>query len=295
MVTFVIPTTDLKSGVETAHNAIFAFAPFYHCDAIVVLDGAGGTRFYELEKSVSVLEIQKLGGSYRARNAGAAKVKTSSEYICFLDDGVEVAITCDLKLKINEIMSGKVKFNRNPQTPCEHWYYVNAFDIEYFLSRFKFLPTICLIVPHEIFLQIGGFDEDYFSSGDVEFCNRVSRIAKLHISPFISITTELRGQKALKKKIRRQIFGQLHYHFKKYDGGIKYYFYCIARLLVNILGISGRVSKKGGDYSSRLRYWATNYHVCIWKCRVIMEGFFLREQELMERVCRSNADEVYNK
>lgn len=284
MISLVIPTTSELSGIETAKEAMRQYAGF--SEAVVVVDGNHEASQERLNGSLTVVRLNELCGSYVARNAGARAAK--GDFIAFLDDGVRITIKDGFMPSSSKVVSGSVEFNRAPSNVYELWYQKNSFNNARFLKRFGFLPTIFLVVPANAFHKCGGFDEAFFSSGDVEFCQRISKYCSLEISDDVQIVTDLRTESQLFRKLRRQFYGHAYFYRRKYQKFSP--IIVIARVVVNLFGVTGfSFPKKGEAWGAYLR---ANYHINIYKCKLLLDCIFDGESEIVRKMKNANSAEV---
>jgi hypothetical protein len=289
MIAIIIPTTSKDLGIETALRIKSRLMPVYDQDikTVVVVDG-GCSNKVSMNNGVSVIETVNIKGSYICRNIGASSVKDCSHYF-FVDDGVDVNFSGVIGLDENNIVSGLVSFNREVTDSYEEWYKINAFDNERFLNKFKFLPTIFLIVPKIIFDKIGGFDERLKSSGDVDFCQRAKVHTNILLSSKINIITSLRSEAQIRKKIVRQVTGQVAQ--ASFSQRLpSFYFYILARIVLNIFMLFGvnNITKS----SNRVDYLKANSSINLLKVKVLLKCLITSRKNLCIIMDRANAAEL---
>ncbi|MBN1374341.1 glycosyltransferase family 2 protein [Candidatus Dojkabacteria bacterium] len=146
-------------------------------EVIVANDGADS----ETEKVCEEYKVKTVSqfsnkGSYSARDLGLQV--SSGEYIAFVNANVKVSkdwLEKGIKnLKKYDYMGGSVVFDKSKVTKLVHWYqYFTEFDNKTYLARRHFCPTVNLFVKRVIIEDLGAFDRRLFSSGDLEFGNRV--------------------------------------------------------------------------------------------------------------------------
>jgi glycosyltransferase involved in cell wall biosynthesis len=285
MISVVVPTTNEKKGLHSLKSAKKILGANM-AEAILVLDNSS----YESESfvvteglKVRVVRICGLNGSYFARNQGAVHAKC--DFLLFLDDGLDIEGEFDCGSLTPQVAFGaSVKYRKAPVTAFEKWYFYKAFDIDGFIKRDHFIPTIFLFVSRQVFFEVGCFNSAYKSSGDVEFCSRLVRSdVELRKLNTVSVVTDLRNKSQIERKIRRQVFGQMI--FSKNKGMYRFYVYNFKRLIANLLLLSGASHKNGLDYLY------ANSIICYWKVRCLLQGL-LQPRKLDSYLTNANVSEV---
>ena len=287
----ITPTTNLDKtirGVEKLKNCFEQYFEYVEC--IIVVDGVRGEGFED--DDIRVHYNSELIGSYRSRNKGVTLAR--HECLIFIDDGVEITIKNDFLIPSGDafFLGGVVDFIGNASDLYEFWYENNAFPMKKYLIKNKFIPTIFLMVHRNLFDKICGFDDELFSSGDVDLGNKASKHANLSIDQSLIVTTDRRNKKQIYRTIQRQIFGQCHQRYKARPKRSIYILYVISRIVVNLTGLSGIV--KSNSKFGVLNGFLVNYHICMWKVKFLIVSLFENPNNLSLRVQSANLKEVIN-
>ena len=290
MISFVIPTTSEPEGLQTALGLISVFGE--SCTlVVVVVDGFGEESEYFVDK-IEVIRLKNLEGSYKARNIGAQRC--SEEWIGFVDSGVRVklksSVASILECNRGYAFSGEVIFNKPAEDVPELWYENNAFVMRHYLTSLGFIPTIFLVLPLEVFQAVSGFDERFLSSGDVNFSRDISKHVSLSISDDLNIVTDLRSEKSIYKKIKRQVYGQCYLECAS-KSKLGYLTYIAKRILVNLLGVSGHRQSQGSCVD-KIRYEAFNYRICLIKISCLLDCITFDMHKIAVRMSSANTAEV---
>lgn len=294
MISVIIPTTSFESGARSGQQVKQVLARFEIVnEIIVVLDGIKPI-VVDLPTDIRFLETGHLSGSYNARNLGAGHA--SYNKLLFLDDGSEISISSEFVKqdlnKRNTLIGPKVRFFDEPMCPFSLWYSVNAFDQETFSNRYRFLPTIALLVDKSDFQRAGGFDRRLTSSGDVAFSHEAIRNGcDLFISKNFTCTTGLRNKAQLQKKTYRQTFGHA-YRVKLRRSTFSYYIYLMSRIILNSLCISGLSGLRRLKSSQWRDYLIANQKVCWWKAAALFKCLPLSSDSLETAMATANRYEV---
>lgn len=217
MLSIVIPTTepiDVEPMISMLEKNV-SFLGFKSYELIVVVDGAGVTKYHEIPSSnAKIIFIQELNGSYRARNIGVNYAK--GDWILFLDSNINLRFDKQVKLHKKRITGFNVHFRGEATNAWQEWYVNNAFDCDKFVSKYRFLPTIALIMHVDVFKKLNGFDDSFTSAGDMDFCWRaLKHDYGLTLNENI-VTTDIRNKDQILKKLDRQISGQAWLLMKHY-------------------------------------------------------------------------------
>lgn len=200
MISIIIPCISVEKGIKTAKNVLKKIQN--KTEIIIVNDGQPRNNHYSSE-DLTIYELKGINGSYFCRNFGASK--SCGNWLYFLDSDVSFTNKFSIDINQNEIGYFNVVFNREPKNKYEKWYYDNAFKIDFFIKYYNFVPTISLIVSRENFNSINGFNAKLFSSGDVDFCNRLNlKYKKIYNT---SLVANLREKDAIFLKLKRQVLG----------------------------------------------------------------------------------------
>lgn len=158
--------------------------------------------------------------SYAARNTGLTHA--TGEIIALIDAGitVEQSWLADLVDVFDRTGADYVGCNVVLQVPTDkdtliaRYNAALGFPIEFYLEEHHFAGAGCLAVRHKVIEDIGGFDEDLISSGDLEFGQRVYRAGyEMHYASDIKMYHPARTSfNAMMKKAKRIGKGQQQLH-----------------------------------------------------------------------------------
>lgn len=156
-------------------------------------------------------------GSYRARNTGLHRAK--GEVLAFTDadcipdpSWIETALeVLDRDTEIDLIAGHVEVFARDPTdpTPVELYEVRNAFPQEVYAMEMGFSVTANLVVRRTVVDQIGPFNSDLRSGGDVDFGNRaVAAGHRISYEPSVVVRHPARRTlRSYRDKLRRTIAG----------------------------------------------------------------------------------------
>lgn len=151
-----------------------------HLIDLVVVDNASDPPVDELavKEAGARLVRQPEGGSYAARNAGAASadadVLAFTDADClpdptWLSELVEPLQQDEETLAVGGVIDLTFAEGR-PETPAGWYERLFAFDQARNVSRSRFSVTASLAVRRSAFDTVGGFDDAALSGGDLQFC-----------------------------------------------------------------------------------------------------------------------------
>lgn len=209
---------------------------------IIVVDNSSrnGTLNFKDDNRVSCVQRVRNNGFGSACNLGATKAR--GKYLLFLNSDTLVSDGCLDKcveyikpretigvlgaktvLKDGSLDSG---CKRGFPTPMSSLYYFLGFDKRHPDSR-KYgayhqtfidenqnsevdaVSGSCMMIPHRVFEEVGGFDEDYFMYGeDLDICYRIKQNGYRVVYFADAYIVHLKGQSGLSRKSR-----DTTYHF----------------------------------------------------------------------------------
>ncbi len=272
MISIIIPCVSVEKGIKTAKNVLRKIQN--ETEIIIVNDGQSENKHYS-SAGFTIYELKGINGSYFCRNFGASK--SCGNWLYFLDSDVSFTNKFSIDIKENEIGYFDVTFNREPKNNYEKWYFKNAFKIDFFITYYNFVPTISLIVSREKFNTINGFNAKLFSSGDVDFCNRLN--LKYKKIKNTSLVANLREKDAIFLKLKRQILGHC---INKINSSNKliYFSFVLIKIIKNF--ISGTIySLNNKEYSSIYFYKSKFALYCL-----------LNPESLKRKIIHTNKREV---
>lgn len=289
----IVPTTDESEGVATARRVAQCLPSTWNVSTAVVVDGSG-TEESSSDEGRELLKLAQLGGSYRARNVGAEACieRWDPDFLVFADAGIDVELERCPDLMKGSLTGFEVAFDRPPETPTECWYQHNAFDSERFLATFGFVPTILVMVDARVFREVGGFDDELLSSGDVDFSRRVAQIGHVRLRDDLRAITSSRTFRPLMRKLRRQVYGQVHLASQR-TGPVRFRLHIVARIAYHALGRGHRrytpaVSGTIGPVGYRIAATA----VSAWKVTLLVRALVAPRASIPTLASASNAREV---
>ena len=176
-VSLIIPTFEdwdsLSKCLESIDNLDYPEDLF---ETIVVNNNPSAVVPTEiLNENIVLLEEQK-PGSYSARNTGLMKAK--GDIIAFTDSDCKVhsdwLIEIVSALKDCDLVGGNVKcYLENDINKVSRYYDLyNGFPQQYYVHKLHGSVTANLAVRKEVLDNIGFFDSELYSGGDIEWCQR---------------------------------------------------------------------------------------------------------------------------
>lgn len=184
----IIPVKDDSVGLELTLRSILNNHTKNNYEIIVVNDGSSN-KISQLCSDFKVKEvaIPETRGSYYSRNLG---MKNSlGQYLAFIDAGtcassdwIDIGMGA---VKKYEYVGGPihVENTNNINNVVYSYEQICEFPVKYFLESLHFVPTTNLFVRRKIIEKYGGFDSRLFSSGDLEFGDRIynSSVSQVYI------------------------------------------------------------------------------------------------------------------
>jgi len=172
----VIPAKNEQSNIGACIEAISRQEYPQSCISVVLVDNGSTDRTVALAESLgATVLIDSTASIAKLRNIGAAT--SESEIIAFLDADMipgprwlkesTAALAND---KIGAI-GGTLRIPENPSWVERIWCMPRFFRPA--IYRTPWLPSGNLVMRHELFKQIGGFDASLTTSEDVDLCARI--------------------------------------------------------------------------------------------------------------------------
>jgi len=215
-ISVIIPVYRNKAGLETTLRSLKnQTIPLTDFEIIVSNDGdhpeiKSFCRHYQ----VRIINIFPRKGSYNARNEAIRLA--DGEAIAFVDADIQVPVDWLQRgfdsLLNADYVAGPVNIIPKPNMTIPELYeFSTAFDIKKYMEKYNFGVTANLFVRKEIFNQVGVFDSDLKSSGDLEFGDRVYRsgIFRQVYNGELAVDHPPRDYPELIKKIKRGCSGQV--------------------------------------------------------------------------------------
>lgn len=185
-VSVIIPVFNDASRLKLCLAALETQSyPQNHYEVIVVDNGSDEDQdikgvVAEFKQAIATQEL--LPGSYAARNKGISLAK--GEIIAFTDadcipatDWIEKGVQHLLKTPNCGLVAGEIKiFFKNPVrlTPVELFEKVTAFTQKEYLEKYKYGATANLFTFKSVIEDVGCFNPNLKSSGDLEWGQRVA-------------------------------------------------------------------------------------------------------------------------
>lgn len=195
-------------------------------EVLIVDNGAiGDLSALQKELPNSTVIQEPIAGCYRARNAGIDHAK--GEIIAFTDadclpqpDWIEKGVTALLKHGRKAVVGGKVLPTPPPGTrysTLDLFQELFAFPQELLIKQVHYSVTANLFTYRKSFIQIGKFNQDFLSGGDLEWGNRAWDSGYIPIYEADAVVKHWNRQSLtalLKKAIRvRSGLHQMHRHY----------------------------------------------------------------------------------
>jgi glycosyltransferase involved in cell wall biosynthesis len=167
-VSVVIPVYNDPSGLQRTLDSLDATA----AAEIVVVNNGSTDRTAAVARShpddrVRVVS-EPAGGSYRARNRGIEAA--SHEWLCFIDADVYVGPDFVTQALARAHAADAPYVGTHVVVPG----HPERFPVRQYLDAQAFAPTCGLLVNRAVFKQVGRFDAELRSCGDLEFGQRVA-------------------------------------------------------------------------------------------------------------------------
>lgn len=217
-ISVVIPVYNDPEGISRTIDSVLSRTQSSDLDEVIVVDNnsndATGDVIKEFARDVELVKYaceNNVQTSYAARNTGVERA--TGNYIAFLDADVTVSEGW-LTAAIDEMNSAGVHYmgcavevvdKSDKPTVFSQYNQHSTFMIEDLIEKHGYAPTVCLFVTKELVSDVGQFDENLISTGDVEFGNRVKDGGyELHYTDRVTISHPARAsfQSLVKRNIR---------------------------------------------------------------------------------------------
>mgnify|MGYP006279209251 CR=1 FL=1 len=217
-ISVVIPVYNDPEGISRTIDSILDRTQSPDLGEIIVVDNNSNDATEDvIKKFVRDTNLVKYAyegdvqTSYAARNTGIRRA--AGNYIVFLDADVTVSEGW-LTAAIDEMNSAEVHYmgcavevvdESDESTVFSQYNQHSTFMIEELIEKHGYAPTVCLFVTKELVSDVGQFDENLLSTGDMEFGNRVKeRGYELHYTDQVTISHPARTsfQSLIKRNIR---------------------------------------------------------------------------------------------
>lgn len=220
----VIPVyNDAEGIISTLRSLVKQDYPAERYEVIVVDNKSTDCTSHKVEAFqkeyplvIKLIYENNIQSSYAARNRGIEN--STGDIICFIDSDMWVEkdwlSRIEKFFRVNECvdyLGYKVKMVSPKDSLVYRFDTVTAFPIKQLMLEKHFSPTGALAVRRKIFEYTGMFDERFFSSGDVEFGNRVyGKGCKIGYSDDIAAYHPASN---LRQNVKRYFnYGRGHYH-----------------------------------------------------------------------------------
>lgn len=217
-ISVVVPVYNDPKGVSRTISSVVSSTQSPDLDEIIVVDNnsndATESIIKEFTRDVDLVKYAYEGDvqtSYAARNTGIERA--TGDYIVFLDADVTVSEGW-LTAAIDEMNSAEVHYmgcavevvdESDEPTVFSQYNQHSTFMIEDLIEKHGYAPTVCLFVTEELVSDVGQFNENLISTGDMEFGNRVKDGGyELHYTDQVTISHPARTsfQSLIKRNIR---------------------------------------------------------------------------------------------
>jgi len=217
-ISVVIPVYNDPEGISRTIDSVLNRTQSSDLDEVIVVDNnsndATGDVIKEFARDVELVKYaceNNVQTSYAARNTGVERA--TGNYIAFLDADVTVSEGW-LTAAIDEMNSAGVHYmgcavevvdKSDKPTVFSQYNQHSTFMIEDLIEKHGYTPTVCLFVTKELVSDVGQFDENLISTGDMEFGNRVKDGGyELHYTDRVTISHPARAsfQSLVKRNIR---------------------------------------------------------------------------------------------
>lgn len=228
MVSIVIPTYNAERFMPALLDSIFRNK--IDDMEVIIVDDCSKDNTVKVAKnySVRVIELEKNGGPAKARNIGVEAAK--GDIVFFLDSDVIV-----LDGSIREV---KDYFEKNPDASCvigvcsteplnkgfvpaymAMFEYIHLIGLQY--KRVSVFAPRCGAIKKDLFLRIGGYDENYKGADveDFELARRINKADGIVLDPKILVRHQFADfRQALRIYFRRTVMWvHLFFRAKKLD------------------------------------------------------------------------------
>lgn len=177
IISFIIPAYNEEENIERCLNSIVNIFEKNICE-IIVIDNGSTDRTKEIAGNFGALILDRSNCFVGTlRNLGAKA--TSGKILCFIDADCEITPAWKDQLNfyipeiINQnigILGAKYALPDNSNLIQNAWFSHQKLD---FIGPIQMIPAGNMIIQKELFLSVGGFNEDITSGEDYELCERI--------------------------------------------------------------------------------------------------------------------------
>lgn len=233
-VSVVVPVYNDPTGLAATLRSLAAQTyPSGSFEVVVVdNDSDDGTLRVAREAAAAHPELvrvereRKVQSSYAARNAGIEA--STGELLAFVDADVTVdpdwleAGVAAMADREAEYMGCRVDLADAGETLVGLYNGATGFPVERYVEENAFAPTCALFVARSVFRDVGRFDAELVSGGDVEFGQRVADSGRpLHYAPEVAVAhparTSLRSLLSKRFRVGRGITQRSRRYPDRYD------------------------------------------------------------------------------
>jgi len=191
LVTVVVPVFGAAGGLGRCLAALGAQTWPRDRFEVIVVDNGASPRAAESMAALPGARMvrEERPSSYAARNRGVAEAR--GEVIAFTDDDCVPApdwlergvAALDREPRTGMVVGRVDLFYADPARPTavELYESVSAFRQREYVERWRFGATANVLTPRSVLREVGGFDEDLRSLGDVEWGRRVHAAGFLQV------------------------------------------------------------------------------------------------------------------
>lgn len=222
-VSVIVPVYNDSLRLETLlHGLALQSYPAKAFEVIIVDNGSSPALSVDAHRwpfQVRLLREER-SGSYVARNTGLRAAAPHSRVIAFTDSDCQVTpdwLENGVRYLSNhqdsaDIVAGQVKLifaQGTPRTWLDHYEALVSFPVDDYVRYFHYGVTANLFVRRDLFELVGAFDDQKFSGGDRDWCQRASQAgASLIYAPEVTIKHPARNElRQLSAKMRRTTAG----------------------------------------------------------------------------------------
>ncbi len=215
--TVIIPVYKDARGLEDTLQSLQKQKVTGHAYEVIVCNDGHDLKITRICQKYNAKEVytRQNKGSYMARNMALAESK--GEFISFTDADIKVPENwledvCTLFYTGFDYIGGPVTIDTSKiKTLTNEFVSFYEFDNEAVFRKSHFSPTANVHVRRKVIDELGGFDRRMFSSGDMEFGDRVyhSKKFKQTYSKDITVIHPPRSYKAFIKKLARISGGEV--------------------------------------------------------------------------------------
>lgn len=133
-------------------------------------------RYHERDHRIRLVDASGRPGASYARNCGISAAAGKSLAFCDADDVVGPGWVAAMAegLRRESSVAGKIRVDAlNPEWLRTAYYTNTPDELEEFMGIFPFSATCNLGVRRSALTEVGGFDEEFLTGEDVEFCLRL--------------------------------------------------------------------------------------------------------------------------